>query len=89
VGSGDVAGVLDCGWEAAEAANDGEQELRWSSGGASCLGRRKAVQMWVRECKRECTGSSGMRFKSSRRHGEREQVLGSSTARVAARAAAA
>jgi hypothetical protein len=70
VGSGDAAGVLDCRWEAAEVADDGEQELRRSSGGASCLGRRKAVQMWVRECKRECIGSLGTRFKLRRRHGE-------------------
>jgi hypothetical protein len=33
------------------------------------------VQMWLRECKRECTGSSRMCFKSRRRHGEQELVL--------------
>jgi hypothetical protein len=70
VGGSNATGALDCGWEAAEVADDGEQELRRSSGGASRSGRRKAVQMWVRECKRECTGSSGMCFKSRRRHGE-------------------
>jgi hypothetical protein len=43
----------------------------------------------VRECKSESVGSSGMYFKSRRKHGEREQVLASSVARVAARAATA
>jgi hypothetical protein len=85
---GDATGVLDCGWEAAEAANNGEQEVRRSSGGASCSGRRKRSRMGVRECKSESVGSSGMCFKSRRRHGEREQVLASSAARVAARATA-
>jgi hypothetical protein len=72
VGGGDAAGVLDCEWEAAEAANDGEQELRWSSGGASRLGRRKTSRMGVRECKSESVGSSGMCFKSRWRHSEQE-----------------
>jgi hypothetical protein len=35
VGGGDAAGVWDCGWEAAEVADDSEQELRWSSGESS------------------------------------------------------
>jgi hypothetical protein len=89
VGGGDAAGVLDCGWEAAEAADDGEQELRRSSGGASCPGRRKRSKMGVRECKSESVGSLGTCFKSRRRHGEREQVLASSAARMAAWATAA
>jgi hypothetical protein len=45
--------------------------------------------MGVRECKSEFVGSSGTCFKSRRRHGEREPLLASSAARVAARAAAA
>jgi hypothetical protein len=89
VGGGDAAGVLDCGWEAAEAVDDGEQELRRSFGGASCSGRRKRSKMGVRECKSQSVGSSGMCFKSRRRHSEREQVLASSAARVAAQATAA
>jgi hypothetical protein len=89
VGGRGAAGALDRGWETAEAAVNGEQELWRSSGGASRSGRRKAVQMWVRECKRECTGSSGMCFKLRREHSERGQVLASSAARVSARAAAA
>jgi hypothetical protein len=31
--------------------------------------------MWVRECKRECTGSSSTRFKSRRGHSKRVLVL--------------
>jgi hypothetical protein len=89
VGGRGAAGALDRGWEAAEVAVNGEQELWRSSGGASRSGRRKAVQMWVRECKRECTGSSGMCFKSRRGHSERGQVLASSAVRVSARALAA
>jgi hypothetical protein len=72
----------------AEAAVDGEQELRRSSGKASRTGRRRS-RMGVRECKSESVGSSGTYFKSRRRHGEREQVLASSAARVAVREAAA
>jgi hypothetical protein len=34
VGGGDAAGALDLGWEVAEVADDGEQELRRSSGEA-------------------------------------------------------
>jgi hypothetical protein len=45
VGGGVATGALDQGWEVAEAANDGEQELRWSSGKASRSGRRKATEM--------------------------------------------
>jgi hypothetical protein len=75
VGCGGAARALDRGWEATAAAVDDEQELRRSSGGAARSGRRRAVKMWVRECKRECTGSSRMCFKLRRRHGEREQVL--------------
>jgi hypothetical protein len=68
VGGGGATGALDQGWEATEAADDGEQELRRSSDEASRSGRRKAMQMWVRECKRDCTGSLGMCFKSRRGH---------------------
>jgi hypothetical protein len=32
VGGGGAAGALDRGWEAAEAAVDGEPRQRWSSG---------------------------------------------------------
>jgi hypothetical protein len=67
-GGGDAVGVLDRGWEAAGAAVDGEQELRRSSGGASRTGRRKAVEMQVRECKSEFVKSSGTCFRSRRRH---------------------
>jgi hypothetical protein len=45
VGGGGTAGALDRGSEAAEAAVDGEQELRRSSGRASRAGRRKATEM--------------------------------------------
>jgi hypothetical protein len=34
VGGSSATGALDRGWEAAEAADDGEQELRRSSGEA-------------------------------------------------------
>jgi hypothetical protein len=34
-----------------------------------------AVEMWVRGRKRECIGSSRMRFKLRRGHSERELVL--------------
>jgi hypothetical protein len=34
-----------------------------------------AVGMWVRECKRECIGSSRMCFKLRRGHSDRELVL--------------
>jgi hypothetical protein len=89
VGGGDAAGVLDRGWETAEAADDGEQELRRSSGGASCSGRRKAVEIQVREYKSEFVESSGTRFKSRRKHSKPEQVLASSAACVAAQPTAA
>jgi hypothetical protein len=68
VGGGNAAGVLDRGWEAAGVAVDSEQELRRSSGGASRKGRRKAMEMQVRECKSEFVKSSGMCFRSRRRH---------------------
>jgi hypothetical protein len=34
LGGGGATGAMDRGWEVAEAADDGEQELRWSSGEA-------------------------------------------------------
>jgi hypothetical protein len=70
VGGGGATEALDQGWEAAEAAVDGEQELRRSSGKASCTGRRRRSRMGVRECKSESVGSSGMYLKSRRRHDE-------------------
>jgi hypothetical protein len=72
----------------AEAAVDGEQELRRSSGKTSRSGRRRS-RMGVRECKSESVGSSGTYFKSRRRHDEGEQVLANSAACVVVRAAAA
>jgi hypothetical protein len=54
----------------------------WSSG------KRKAVEMQVREGNSEFVGSSRTCFKSRKRHGGREQVLASSAARVAARVTA-
>jgi hypothetical protein len=89
VGGSSATGALDSGWEAAEAADDGEQELRRSSSEAWHSERRKRSRMGVRECKSESVGSSGMCFKSRRRHSERELLLASSAARVAVRAAAA
>jgi hypothetical protein len=83
VGGGSATGALDRGWEAAEAADDGEQELRRSSGDAWHSERREAVEMQVREGKGEFVGSSGMFFKF-RRHSERKLLLASSAARVAA-----
>jgi hypothetical protein len=57
------------------AAVDGEQKLRRRSGGVRWSGKEMAVEMWVRECEREDTGSSRMRFKLRRGHNERELVL--------------
>jgi hypothetical protein len=68
---------LNCRWEAAEAADDGGQELRRSSGEAWRSERRKRSRMGVRECKGESVGSLGTCFKSRRRHGERELLLAS------------
>jgi hypothetical protein len=75
VGEGDAVCALDRGWEAAWAAVDGEQKLRRRSGEVRWLGKKMAVGMWVRECERECIGSSRMRFKLRRGHSERELVL--------------
>jgi hypothetical protein len=88
VGCGGATGALDRGWEAAEAADNGEQELWRSSGKASRSGRRKRSKMAVRECKSESVGSSGTCFKSRRRHGEQELLMASLAACVAARATA-
>jgi hypothetical protein len=76
VSGGGATGALDRGWETVEAADDGEQELRRSSVGASCSGRRKAVEMQVRECKSEFVESSGMCFRSRRGHGHAEIAAG-------------
>jgi hypothetical protein len=70
VGGGGATEALDQGWEAAEAAVDGEQELWRSSSKMSRSGRRTRSRMGVRECKSESVGSSGMYFKSRRRHGK-------------------
>jgi hypothetical protein len=66
VGCGGATGALNRGWEAAEVADDGGQELRRSSGEAWRAERRKRSRMGVRECKSESVGSSEMCFKSRR-----------------------
>jgi hypothetical protein len=83
VGCGSVTGAPNRGWEAAEAADDGGQELRRSSGKAWRSERRKRSRMGVRECKSESVESSGMCFKLRRRHGERELLLASRRAQGA------
>jgi hypothetical protein len=88
VGS-DAAGVLDQGWGAVAAAVDGEPRQRRGSGEVWSSEKRKAVETQVREGKSEFVGSSRTCFKSRKRHHEREQVLASSAARVAAWATAA
>jgi hypothetical protein len=50
---------------------DGEQALRQRSGEARWLGKKMAVEMWVRECEGKDTGSSRMRLKLKRGHSER------------------
>jgi hypothetical protein len=57
------------------AADDGGQRLRRRSGEVRWSGKEMAVGIWVRERKRECIGSSRMRFKLRRGHSERELVL--------------
>jgi hypothetical protein len=68
VGHGSALGALDRGWEAAAAAIDGEQKLRRRSGEVWCSGEEMAVEMQMRESKRECVGSSRM-CSGSRRNG--------------------
>jgi hypothetical protein len=48
VGGGDAAGVLDCGWEAAEAADDIKSRQRRSSGESSLAeeGKRGNAARW-------------------------------------------
>jgi hypothetical protein len=75
VGDGDAVCALDRGGETAWAADDGGQRLRRRSGEVRWSGKEMAVGMWVRERKRECIGSSRMRFKLRRGHSERELVL--------------
>jgi hypothetical protein len=70
VGCSGAVGVLACGCGAAEAADDGGQELRQSSSEVWRSKRRKRSRMGMRECKSESVGSSGTCFKSRRRHGE-------------------
>jgi hypothetical protein len=69
VGGGGVSRALDRGWEAAEAAVDGEQELRRRSGEVESLGKEMAVEMQTRESKSECVGSFRMCSGSRRRFG--------------------
>jgi hypothetical protein len=75
VGDGDAVCALDQGWEAAWEAVDDEQKQRRRSGEVRWSGKEMAVQMWVRECEREDTGSSKMCFKLRRGHSERELEL--------------
>jgi hypothetical protein len=70
VGHGGALGALDRGWEAAWAAVDGEQKLRRRSGEARWSGKEMAVEMWVRELKKKCIGSSRMCFELKRGHSE-------------------
>jgi hypothetical protein len=77
VGCGGATGALNHKWEVAEAADDGGQELWRSSSEAWRSERRKRSRMGVRMCKSESVGSSGMCFKSRRRHGEQELLLAS------------
>jgi hypothetical protein len=89
VSGGGATGALDRGWETAEVADDGEQELWRSSGGVSCSGRRKAVEMQVRECKSEFVESSGTCFRSRRGHRRAGTAAGNRRGAWHARAAAA
>jgi hypothetical protein len=68
VGGGGAAGALDRGWEAVGAAVDGEPRQRRGSGEVWSSGKRKAVEIQVRECKSESVGNSRMCFKSRKRH---------------------
>jgi hypothetical protein len=77
VGRGDAARAMDRGWEAAEAAVDGEPRQRRGSGEVWSSGKRKAVEMHVCERKSEYGGSSRTYFKSRKRHGGRELLLAS------------
>jgi hypothetical protein len=45
VGGGGASRALDRGWEAAEAAVDGKQELRRRSGEVESSGKEMAVEM--------------------------------------------
>jgi hypothetical protein len=71
VGRGGALGALGRGWEAAWVAVDGEQKLRRRSGEARWSGKEMTVEMWVREHKKKCIGSSRMCFKLERGHSER------------------
>jgi hypothetical protein len=89
VGRGSALGALDRGWEAAAVAVDGEQKLRRRSGEVWCFGEEMAVEMQMRESKRECMGSSRTWSGSRRRCGRVGAGAVKPEGVVAARAAAA
>jgi hypothetical protein len=60
---------MDRGWEAAEAAVDGEPRQRRGSGEVWSSGKRKAAEMHVCERKSDSMGSSRTYFKLRKRHG--------------------
>jgi hypothetical protein len=70
VGDGDAVCALDRGWEMAWAADDSGHRLQRRFGEVRWSGKEMAVGLWVRERKRECIGSSRMRFKLRRGHSE-------------------
>jgi hypothetical protein len=89
VGHGGALGALDQGWEAAAAAVDGQQKLRQRSGEVWCSGEEMAVEMQMRESKREFVGSSRTCSGSRRRCARTGAGAGKSAGVMAARAAAA
>jgi hypothetical protein len=66
VGHGGALGALDRGWETVWVAVDGGQKLQRRSGEARWSEKEMAVEMWVRECKKKCIGSSRMCFELKR-----------------------
>jgi hypothetical protein len=84
VGRSGALGALDRGWEAAATAVDGEPRLRRGSGEVESSGKRKAVEMWVWECKSGFVGSSRTCSRSRRRHGCAGAAAGKLAVRVAA-----
>jgi hypothetical protein len=89
MGCSGALGALDRGWEAAAAAVDGEQKLRRRCGEVWCSGEEMAVEMQMRESKRECVGSSRTCSGSSRRRGHAGEGASKPAGVMAARAAAA
>jgi hypothetical protein len=89
VGGGGAARALDRGWEAAVVAVDGEPRQRRGSDEVWSSGKRKAVEMEVRECKSEFVESSGTCFRSKRGHGRVGTAAGNRRGAWHARAAAA